>query len=368
MELPPQLSSILKDHIELPGEEKHFEHIIPCPAPGIKLTEDICLTFKMDSSVTLIGISSFISKLEQYLKPLQTCLKELVYFKLCKNQLFWHHFNHSLKTLFTDYKPSDTLSPKQVESVFHKTKSMLKKIAGAEASYSEISANGTLNFHSLDIEEEFRSLLEGMDFGSHFTVDLAGVKNLMKLIQYAPSLKAIQSACQVFELKTCQTEKKYHQLAREADSLIKKDYQSQLTVPDATEKWDYILNLLGMDESNYHCLKLFPMASKLEGFLDFLKLLKFFGEAGQVRFQQLFELVTPQIQQDEFEQEVINSLYGSFKLVSPLLYQEQSFEALLMSVKRLSSLDMHNAVIQLEVVKTNITMIQTWFIMANEVS
>ena len=368
VELPLKLMLTLEHHIELPGEDKHFNDVIHYPALGIELTTDVYLTLKMASSITLSEIFDFLSELEKYLKPLKNCMKELVYFKLCKNQLFQSHFEHMLQASFTEYIPSNSLSPEKLEEVFSKAKSVLKKIVQADASYSEISANGSLNFQSLDVEKEFRLLLDGMDFGSHFTVDLEGVKNLMKLIQYSPCLKAIQNACQVFNLKTCQTEKKYHQIAKEADKLILKDHQSRLTIPEATVKWHYILSILGMDESNYFCLKLFSMASKLEGFLDFIKNLKLFGEAGQVRFQQLFELVTGQIQPDEFEQEIINSLYGSFKLVSPLLYQEQSFVELLASVKRLSTVDMHNAFLQLEVVKANINTIQTWFLMASEVS
>ena len=75
-------------------------------------------------------------------------------------------------------------------------------------------------------------------------------------------------------------------------------------------------------------------------------------------FQQQYQLITAQLQHDEYDETVLNHLYAAFKIIEPFMDTHQSFQQLMSKV---TSLDVTNGLKQLQTVNTNINLIQLWF-------
>ena len=82
------------------------------------------------------------------------------------------------------------------------------------------------------------------------------------------------------------------------------------------------------------------------------------GEKGQAMFQQQYQLITAQLQHEEYNETVLNHLYAAFKFISPFMDTHQNFQQLMSQV---TNLDVTNEMKQLQTVNTNITLIQLWF-------
>ena len=82
------------------------------------------------------------------------------------------------------------------------------------------------------------------------------------------------------------------------------------------------------------------------------------GEEGQAMFQQQYQLITAQLQHEEYNETVLNHLYAAFKIIEPFMDTHQNFQQLMSKVTRL---DVTNGVKQLQTVNSNITLIQLWF-------
>ena len=75
-------------------------------------------------------------------------------------------------------------------------------------------------------------------------------------------------------------------------------------------------------------------------------------------FQQQYQLITAQLQHEEYNETVLNHLYAAFMFIKPFMDTHQNFHQLMSQV---TSLDVTNGLKQLETVNTNITLIQLWF-------
>ena len=60
-----------------------------------------------------------------------------------------------------------------------------------------------------------------------------------------------------------------------------------------------------------HCLELFTAVGDSTAFYQFVRDKQFVGEKGQAVFQQQYQLITAQLQHEEYNETVLNHLYAA---------------------------------------------------------
>lgn len=110
--------------------------------------------------------------------------------------------------------------------------------------------------------------------------------------------------------------------------------------------------------TDYSCLKIFPAVANSAVFYQFIQEKQFVGEEGQALFQQQYQLITAQLQHEEYDDNVLNQLTAAFVFISPFMDREQSFRALMEAV---TGLDTSHGLKQLETINENITLVRLWF-------
>ena len=124
----------------------------------------------------------------------------------------------------------------------------------------------------------------------------------------------------------------------------------------------------GVGTHDYEYLAIFSKIADSAEFYQFICEKGFTGENGEARFHQQYQLITAQLQHEEYDEAVLNLLYAAYKLILPFTVKTHAFHSLLTSVKQLltaspgdTAKTTHDCLIQIETVNRNITLIQLWF-------
>ena len=107
-----------------------------------------------------------------------------------------------------------------------------------------------------------------------------------------------------------------------------------------------------------HCLELFIAVKDSAAFFQFVYEKQFYGENGKDVFLQKYQLITAQLQHEEYDETVLNHLLAAYTIIEPFMDTHQSFHQLMSQV---TNLDVTNGLKQLKTVNTNITLIRLWF-------
>ena len=251
-----------------------------------------------------------------------------------------------------------------------KTEELLIRMMKGEATYVEIIAKGALDLEKLDIEEEFVTLV---NFVTILRPRQAGFKDhpvmysLLELFQYAKHIHCICEVCEQYHLEGCLQDEQLEELQSLVSDVKLEENRSKLTSNEASERMKRIKALLCIDSSEdnpkdakkrFARLAVFPTIAASAEFYQFIHDKHFYGEKGQATFQQQYQLVTTQLQHEEYQEFVLNHLQAAFNLITPFMDDKQSFETLM---KKVTSLDTTFGLKQLETVNANITLIQLWF-------
>ena len=187
----------------------------------------------------------------------------------------------------------------------------------------------------------------------------AMLQNLKELRQYIHYVPIIRSVCKQCQLQGCLEDCQLLDLCQVVENL---NMKAKLKFDEACRKVEWMRNVLCFDnKASPCCLELFVVVSDSTAFYQFVCDKQFVGEKGQAVFQQQYQLITTQLQHDEYDETVLNHLYAAFKLIEPFMDTHQNFRQLMSKV---ISLDVTNGIKQLQTVKTNITLVQLWFFRA----
>ena len=110
--------------------------------------------------------------------------------------------------------------------------------------------------------------------------------------------------------------------------------------------------------ADYSFLNIFAVVANSTVFYQFIQEKQFVGEKGQALFHQQYQLITAQLQHEEYNDNVLNQLKAAFVLMAPFMDREQSFNSLMTQVKQL---DTSHGFSQLETINENISLVQLWF-------
>ena len=242
------------------------------------------------------------------------------------------------------------------------TRDHLLKLLEGTATYADIIAEGELKLEKLNIEKEFTTLTNFYHFLNIPMQDYAGlngVRSMLELFQYAAYIHTIHSVCEQYGLKGCLDDPTLQELLALAKELNLEANRAMLTPLDAARKMQRVREVLGLSEkSDSRCLDLFAAVADSAAFYQFVRDKQFVGPKGHAIFRQQYQLITAQLQHEEYDETVLNHLYAAYKFIEPFMETKQNLHELMTQV---TSLDATNGLKQLETVNTNITLIRLWF-------
>ena len=287
----------------------------------------------------------------------------LVYFTLHPSKIFSAYLHKDIDAqvlLVQDLENQEKevqerlpVTPSILKNALQRTVALIGKLVKGTATYGEIVAGALLD-PRFDVEEEFQNLVKCPEIGNG-TQGLYIVKCLLKLRQIPHYVEMIERVCRHYHLK-CQGDSDFKELLKWA-SVLQKEIEKDPAI--AKTKWEYVRTVFCLqDDASLKCLDLFSKIDDSVDFYHFLEDKQFTGKEGEVLFRQQFELVTAQLQHEEYNETVLNHLFAAFKFISPFTDSDQSFSSLMTAV---TSLDTTVGLTQLNTVKNNMHLIRLWF-------
>ena len=384
-----------RKHLVFPGEnvsstgEQMLIHPLSASTTGLFQPPGQNISLKATKGLTMTELTALTKELDQFVEPLLDHMDMLVFFSLHQCEIFNNYLHLELEeecsakqfvSVNPSMRPSISFStlralPKDEEPkeegvslqilarALNTTRNFLVKLIEGTAKYSEIIAEGgMLTLESINIEAEFNAL-------STFSVTIAsqassnkGLKaicSMLELFQYTSvHIPAIHRVCQQYKLEGCLNDLSLKEVVRLAEEV--EESRANLTPLEAVEKMQHVKNVLYQHEKPGSCssLDLFPAVANSAAFFQFVRENRFDGEKGQAAFGQQYQLITAQLQHEEYNENVLNHLYAAYKFILPFMDSKQNFNSLMTKV---TSLDVCGGLKQLETVNSNITLIRLWF-------
>ena len=394
--LPQRDQEMLNSRVGYPGGHQPDVRGTPLhpSTSGIFLPgHDISLT--LHKNVTLKELSGIVRSVDKFQVPLTEHLRMLVFFKLSKSMLFDKYLRYFLKQItdsvqmpqatlsrmqFADFGfsigvPSASFTPpstKQAPSqglpmtnlvhALRQTSDLMDKIMRGTATYSEIIAEDKLILQQLEIEREFAILsdyVQVSNLSSDHCKGLDGIQSMLELFQYTTHIKNIRSVCVQYHLKCALDDPLLQELTEIMADHVTEEDRSRMTPIIASEKMRRVKEILCLEgKTSSKCLDIFAAMTDSAAFYQFVRDKQFYGQQGQATFSQQYQLITAQLQHEEYDEQVLNHLFAAFKVISPFMDSKKDFTQLMREVTVLNAV---NGLKQLETVNANITLIRLWF-------
>ena len=221
-----------------------------------------------------------------------------------------------------------------------------------------------------DTESEFRIMCAFPEFREVSAVNQEGkegIKHMLELFQYSEQISKIPKVCSQYHLDQCLKDPKLKELEEIVDSVKTAEDRAKVTGKIANNQLKKIWEVLNFDDTSIakKCLKIFPAVSNCAEFYQFIQKKGFTNDTNAFRSQ--VELITAQLQHEDYNETILNHLMPAFQYICPFLDKEQSLGVLMNKIIKLYhdgigfGCDSRKDFCQLETVNSNIFMIQLWF-------
>ena len=360
VQLTGSVQERISKHISFPskGQDKPEIQLQTIPRPAASrgtLHAGKCL--RVCKSVSLKMLKELLNDLSKLLMPIDPYVEALVRFNFHRSGLFIAYKQYVSKL------HADTCSEPGIQQLSHlllETKKLFLKVLDGTATYAEITADGSVDLKSLQVEDELDSML-------YFVVKkkdghgLVALECFRKLFQFPDTLRNILSVCEKFGLTNCKHDPKITALEEVCSEIATDDQKSSLTANRAKQLWQNLEKCLSISLRDIAKMQvLFAKALQNVDFFRFLKEHDYLDENGEQYFHEQIHLITAQLQQEEYDDTVINHLLSAYNYIAVFADSKQSFSMLLESVAALD-FDAKSELTQLNTVKTNMHLIQFWF-------
>ena len=334
--------------------------------PGAKPIEVICQQLPLTSpslhvkvTLTLKKLNDIIRKLEYFLHPLLPVMNMLDHFHLQKSVLF----KTCVQELLPLYK---NVTTEELAQVIMIVKQKLESILTGTATFINIKTFPN------DIKKEIQILIGFFGFQKYPNVDvvISHFENKMIIHQILKNVNSLFTFCEDFQLSQCMNSQNMIELKKlvnenRMEEKQERDIEEELkTITRTINKIESLLCIKGVHQNpneKFQFLNLFePLNRNTKELLQFLNENNFRGK-GQVQFEQLLTLVTQRFQHEEYNAEILTTLYTVFYLLVPLNNPELSFQELIETV---SQLEPSTCLTQLQTIGSNIDLITKWFSIA----
>ena len=369
--LPENLQKHMEQFIVLPGEKANpplQKHPMPASIAGnFQPPQPISLI--LGEGFTLKLLAECVQDLRDFLRPIRGNMDMLIFFTLHDSKLFSTYLNKEL----------EARNMNSFRQALEQVNSLLVKLCHGEVKYVEMTANGAIDLETLDINKEFDILLKSEQLEKLprilNTEGLHNVRCMVNLLKVASRIRVVRCVCEQYQLENCLDDEDLQKLLLLSDELMTKEGRASLTPLLAAKKMDTVRSLIDIkgraatDDYEYQYLNIFAKIADSAEFYHFICEKGFTGEDGQARFHQQYQLITAQLQHEEYDETVLNLLYAAYKLILPFTLKDQSFRSLLQSVKQMLTaafpVDTARAntdhLMQIETVNRNMNLIRLWF-------
>ena len=310
-----------------------------------------CQTLRLRKSVSLHELHILMSEAMTFVRPVEQYLSFFDHFHLKSSQLFAAYMNQHM--------PSGNAT---VENL----KKALPAIHGdIEALLKGKTTRQSLLLRSIDaesIQEEIEKIVSYGDFAVYKDSKIIEhITNTIIIPGVIEDVKCFLQFCRSFELEKCIQSEQYCSLQKICEGINNTVIQ-KMTLEEATKTVEMINAVL---ESSSQIVRLEHLSVLQVLSVNSTQLKDFFTEnnftaegEGHHRFQQKYELVTQQLQHEEYNAEVLNNLYAMFSVLAPLNNPELTFSEVL---EMIAKMDRASTEAQFNTVRSNIDLIKTWF-------
>ena len=403
IEIPEKIAVPLSQQVVFPGEKNEgylavtFSEISPSITGAFCPGHDVSL--KIASTVTLCQLFKLVHDLDELLSPIKENLDLLIYFFLHKSALFDTYLRYQLRkhsgqtwespplmqaavscvctmsgaflnSIRRSSEPFKGISWEILAVALKETKELVVKLVEGTAQYSDVTAGGNLPLEKMDLDIEFKVLVDYTKYlhsGDENYTGLRGIQCMLELFQYTVHTQKVYSVCEQYHMNGCLQDAHLQEIKAIADDLQQVTCRDQLTPKEAIEKVEKIVKALCLKKRGLgydrQCLRLFPAVADSAIFYQLIKDKQFYGDVGREVFRQQYELITAQLQHEEYDEVVLNHLLVAFQVLSPFLDDEQDFESLMSQVNEMS---ITTGCQELQTVNKNIHLVRLWFSRAEE--
>ena len=388
---PSHILTALSKHVIFPGESASDDKLslsLSCALPAAvskKFQPGVDVSLQITKELDLLSLKALVQALSSFLAPVEDNLMQmLVFFYLSESAVFEKYLHiklaqvDSLRTWTCEVSSSrlpvmsissgeslDTptgITMEEFASALFLTNELLLNLIAGTATYTDVIANDSPGLLLLNTDCEFQILKEYAGLSNTEAQNfegLIGFRAMLQLFQLTHHIEVIYSVCVQFHLNKCMEDPKLRNLQELVKTFDVEVNKRKLTTNDAVEQVGVVREALYLNEKNdIRFLNLFTAVADSSAFYQFVTEKHFIGQDGQALFNQQYQLVTTQLQHEEYNELVLNHLFAAFRLITPFVDSEQSFSSLMSQV---ATLGVYDASKQLETVNRNINLIRLWF-------
>ena len=370
--LPEDLQRDMEEYIVLPDEMPSSDLQRQPMQPNIdnKFQPPQPVSLMLSKGFTMKMLAKFVQDLEIFLSPIEDYMDMLIFFTLHDSKLFSAYLKYDLQA-------KNAKDMNAFKQALVKVNSLLVKLSHGELTYIVMTSNGAIALETLDIEKELDILLKSEQLrklpGIKTTQGLPNVRCMVDLLKVASRIQVVKSVCAQYRLEKCLEDEDLQKLVVLSNEFMSGKARASLTPQIAAEKMVTVRSLIDnkgrATTDDYEFLDIFSKIADSTEFYQFICEKGFIGENGQARFDQQYQLITAQLQHEEYDEAVLNLLYAAYKLILPFTVKDQSFHSLLESVKKMltaaspvgAAKATPDYLVKIETVNRNINLIQLWF-------
>ena len=338
--------------------------------------------FQITRCTELQILNTLWQDLSNFMLPLKQYIIVLAYFYFNHSAIFDKYMELILKTLlernseqikgYFDDENDDEITHKFPQECTIKILAQAASMATdkiiflieGKLTYSQLLADGHIDLNEVNVDDEFNVLHTFAQSLSMIVpvksyVGLEGLKNLLEVFQLPEHIDCIHDVCEQYHLKGCLDDVILNDLLKKANYLKSPQSKEEMTTIQAIKELGVLRQWLCYSSPlSSHCIELFKSVKDCAPFRAFVLEMKFDGESGRALFNQQYQLVTAELQHEEYNENILNHLTTAYNLIFPFLNPEQSFTSMMTQVTKL---DVNNGLGALKTVNENITTIHLWF-------
>ena len=311
---------------------------------------NVCILPKDD--LTLRQLKELKKEVDEFVKPISECLTTAVFFLGHPCHSFEHYYDLFQRKETQLSKPNDEMTVDVFKRVLELTTKAMINLCGGKVQYSELPLEKEASIS--DVEFDFLLLFAKLHQCS--SEGLSGIRSMAVISHLPLQLQTMKRVFEQYGLKHC----------HDSNFLKAIDESERMQLEKLTIKALDTVKMLKHIESLLHCslsqlqdiIRLFESVADSAPFYQFVMDRKFYGPKGKELFQQKYELLTAQLQHEEYDDAVLNHLYAAYRVIILFLDTDQDYETFMSNVQQL---DVTNGLKQLQTVNENITLIQLWF-------
>ena len=322
--------------------------------------------FYKSSSLTFCNLQVLTNKVDKFLTPM---LDHWHLWSLyATSTLFRSYFGCFYSLLIVNNKFSEIVAlGKALQSTSELLTRMLKS---DNITLKDVTVEGSLKLdniiNSLQFEVNMITESLGIEDRSIPQERVDGLVAMIKLVQMTDFVNVVCDVCNGFELTNCISSPDFKRL-NEIALIMKNESEKKFNMDPSTalQNKNFAVRMLSPCTPKFFCL--FEQLSKSREFYFLIREKFYKGVVASDMernvsvarsFRQTLEVITQQLQHEEYEEQVLNHLYPAFQFVLPFMDRDQSFKNLMENVSKLESPSNFS---ELKNVRKNMNQIKQWF-------